>query len=122
MPRRPDSPWTYHLARAEQVHRRCPSLGPVTLTVAELDATFIAQGGRCALSGIPLALPATGNGFVHQGHHPWKISLDRLDNSLGYVKGNVRVVAQMANLCRSNFTDEDVVTFAHAVVSFAARQ
>lgn len=118
MPRRPDSPWTYLLARAEMVHRRCPSLGPMTLTVAELDAAFAEQHGVCAISGLALTLPRTGNALARQRHSPWKISLDRIDNARGYVTGNVRVVCQMANYCRNDFTDDDVRAFARAVVNF----
>ena len=119
MPRRPDSPWTYLLARAEQVHRRCPRFGPVTLTPADLDALFAEQHGVCAISGLALTLPKTGAALGRLKRSPWKISLDRLDNARGYVKGNVQLVCMMANYCKNDFTQADVVAFAKAVVNFS---
>jgi hypothetical protein len=41
------------------------------------------QGGRCAITGIPL---------VYKQKHNFAASPDRLDNSKGYVKGNVRFI------------------------------
>lgn len=35
-------------------------------------------------------------------------SLDRVDSSKGYVKGNVRVISYKANACKSNMTPQQV--------------
>lgn len=53
------------------------------------------------------------------GHHPQNASLDRLDQTKGYIKGNVRFVALIVNYARHSWTDNDVVTFARAVVAVA---
>jgi hypothetical protein len=54
----------------------------------DIDAPFMIdlftkQGGRCALSGIVM---------VHKRMSHWQASIDRIDNDLGYVRGNVRWV------------------------------
>jgi len=36
-------------------------------------------------------------------------SLDRVDNSLGYVHGNVRVISWRANQAKSNLSDEELI-------------
>jgi len=36
-------------------------------------------------------------------------SLDRIDNSKGYIEGNVRVISRRANLLKSNMTYEECV-------------
>lgn len=38
------------------------------------------------------------------GYNPNSISLDRVDNNKGYVKGNVRVISRKANLLKSALT------------------
>jgi hypothetical protein len=43
--------------------------------------------------------------------------LDRIDHSKGYIEGNVRFVACIANYARNAFTDEDLQEFCEAVVS-----
>ena len=43
-------------------------------------------------------------------------SLDRIDNSKGYVQGNVRFVSVMFNFARNKFSDEEVIEFAQAVI------
>ena len=40
------------------------------------------------------------------GYSPNSISLDRIDNNKGYVKGNVRVISRSANLMKSALTLE----------------
>lgn len=45
-------------------------------------------------------------------------SIDRLDSSKGYVKGNVRVVSFMANKMKSNATKEQCLTFAKNIQKY----
>lgn len=92
-------------------------LGRMSLTPTDLREIYDSQGGRCALSGMPLDIAEAPSHANRRPSGPWKISIDRLDNSLGYVKGNVRLVTQMANLCRNVYSDDDVRTFAKAVVA-----
>lgn len=35
-------------------------------------------------------------------------SLDRVDNTKGYIKGNVRVISFKANRCKSNLTNDEI--------------
>jgi hypothetical protein len=42
------------------------------------------------------------------GPRPASPSLDRIDNALGYVKGNVRIISFRANALRSNATLEEL--------------
>jgi len=69
------------------------------------------QDGRCAISGIKMALPPSGRAWERLGNDPYKPSLDRIDSSKGYFKGNVQFVCNMANLCKSNWTDQQVIEF-----------
>jgi hypothetical protein len=50
---------------------------------------------------------------------PYSASIDRIDNSKGYIKGNIRFVALIFNYARNVFTDEEVLGFCKKVASNA---
>lgn len=84
-----------------------------------VDAEFLrslweSQAGICPLTGWGLILPLDSSGFsVSYGAR--NASLDRIDNDLGYVRGNVRFVALIANLARARFSDADLLDFCRSV-------
>jgi len=65
----------------------------------------------CPILGIPLV--------VHKGraggenHSP---ALDRIDNDLGYVKGNIQVISHLANCMKSSANPEQLILFAEWVL------
>jgi len=75
------------------------------------------QEGRCALSGVVMSLPRNTLVWEQDRGNPWKPSLDRIDSNKGYLRGNVRFITVMANLCKQSFSDEEVIAFCRAVVS-----
>jgi hypothetical protein len=86
------------------------------VTVEFLYGLWEKQGGICALSGIKMELPKTTTKWKSQPNTPNRVSLDRINNDIPYLKDNVRFVTYMANVCRNKFTDEEVIEFCGAVV------
>lgn len=87
----------------------------------DLDLDYLAQlwrdqGGRCALSGIALDLPRSSGAWERHTGDPWKPSLDRVDSRRGYVRGNVRFVAVIANQAKGRYSDQDVIALARSIV------
>ena len=72
------------------------------------------QKGICPLTGWELDLPYSVMGWKTLQKRR-RASIDRIDNSKGYIKGNVRFVSYMANIARNNMSDEDVIEFCRAV-------
>jgi hypothetical protein len=66
--------------------------------------------GYCELTGIEF----------QPGTKFWAASLDRIDNSRGYVKDNCRFVLNAVNLFKGSATDEEMFAVAQALVSSAA--
>lgn len=59
----------------------------------------------CPVLGITLV---KGKGRQHSASP----SLDRIDGTKGYVKGNVQVISQLANKMKSSATPEELLRFA----------
>lgn len=104
------SPFRYFLRKARNRHQE-----------DDLDLVYLAQlwreqDGRCALSGAALDLPESSGAWERRTGDPWKPSLDRVDSRRGYVRGNVRFVALIANQAKGRYADQDVISLARSIV------
>jgi hypothetical protein len=84
------------------------------ITVEFLKQLWDHQAQTCPFTGWTMILPQDTNGWNE--YSPINASIDRIDNSKGYMQGNVRFVCVMANLARQDFTDRQVLDFCCAVV------
>lgn len=84
------------------------------LTVEFLKKLWEDQGGICLFTGWELILPQNSL-YPWKEKNPANASLDRIDNSIGYMQGNVRFISYMANIGRQSFTDEQLIDFCKAV-------
>ena len=77
-----------------------------SLTMAEVLDLF--KEMRCSVTGVELRLKWEGA----SRYNPWAPSLDRIDQSQGYVLGNVRPVCWAFNCARQDWPDEVVFAWA----------
>jgi hypothetical protein len=78
------------------------------LTLEQLDDLWARQKGRCALTGIRMS---------HTTNDPYKMSLDRIDNSRGYTPDNVQFVCACVNFMKNDSTEEEFVRLCRLVSS-----
>lgn len=77
--------------------------------VCDVDLIYIKeiwnkQHGKCAITGVDLQLKKGYN-------KNFQASIDRIDSSLGYVKGNIRFVSVSVNWLKNNLDDNHVMEF-----------
>ena len=65
---------------------------PWTITPDDLEALWVKQDGRCALTGIVMDPPLINS--------PHGISLDRIDSTKGYEPGNIQFLCAAINLMK----------------------
>jgi ribosomal protein L24E len=106
--------WFVNRARYRTRRGAQKDWAPTDLTLQYLKEVWEEQRGTCPITGWKLVLPVSGTrGF--ESTAPINASLDRIDNAFGYVKGNVRFIALIANLARAQFSDEELMFFCQAV-------
>ena len=78
------------------------------LDVEYLKTLWEKQKGICPYSKIPMDLPRT---WAEKKFRPEVASVDRIDSSKGYVKGNVEFVCLSINYAKNKFSREDFIRF-----------
>lgn len=81
-----------------------------------IDATDIKIPSICPILGIPIFKKIKGDGNSNKGPRATSPSLDRIDNTKGYIKGNVQVISSKANAMKNNATPEELLQFAFWVI------
>lgn len=70
------------------------------------------QKGLCALSGMPMTY------YFDSGRVPTNLSVDRIDSSLGYIKGNIQLVCMAVNQMKSDLTVEQLKYFCKSILEY----
>lgn len=80
----------------------------VSFTIRQAWNLFKKQKGICALTGIPLIIDVKPIGNA---------SLDRIDSSKGYIKGNLQWVHKDINFMKRNYSQQYYIEMCHAVAN-----
>ena len=86
-----------------------------SLTPEILYEVYAKQNGRCALSG-KLLTARRGIGRVAAN-----VSLDRIDNSLGYTKENIQLTTLKANEMKGDGTEEQLLDYCVSITKKLGR-
>ena len=74
------------------------------------------KNGYCEVTGIKFDLETQFNFSAH-AKNPYVPSLDRIDSSKPYSKDNVKLVVYMHNMCKSEFSHDNVVKFCKFLIN-----
>lgn len=71
------------------------------------------RNGHCEITGIPFDMRPIG---VASKKNPYAPSIDRIDNTKGYIQSNVRMVLWAVNLMHGEMTDSQLIDMCKAVL------
>lgn len=82
------------------------------VTIEYLWELFQKQGSKCALSGIDISLHKHKRNGIRA-----TASLDRIDNNLGYIEGNVQWVHKHINICKHTYSNQEFIQMCNNVAT-----
>jgi len=81
------------------------------VSIEYLNDLLIKQNFKCSLSGLPIYLSTTCNAILNKSTG----SLDRIDNSKGYIEGNVQWVHKDINTMKMNLKQENFIEYCQLI-------
>lgn len=84
---------------------------PFDITIEDMWELYVAQNKKCKYTNIPLELRFTKDGKVIG-----TASLDRINSSEGYSKGNIQWVHKDINLMKWRFTHSQFIKYCELVI------
>lgn len=82
------------------------------LTLEYLLNLWENQGGKCALSGIPMSYER------YKGRIPTNVSIDKINANEGYIQGNVQLVCMACNQIKSDWSEKTMYIFCKRIVEY----
>ena len=102
------SPFRYHMKCVKQRDKE------YNISLSDLKEQWDKQSGRCPYTGWLLDNPVTCD-TTKFTFHPRRASLDRIDSSKGYMRGNIQFVSLMAQYAKHEFTEDQLYEFCEQV-------
>ncbi len=110
------TPFRFFLANArKRTKKRNVKLIECNLNLLYLKQLWEKQGGICPYTGIKMELAEVSNKRTRINMNPAQASLDRIDSSKGYIKGNVEYVCVSINYAKNGFTKEKILDFINKI-------
>lgn len=83
-----------------------------TIDINYVMDLLIKQDGKCALTGWDMEFSTGGN---WHGKNPRGATMDRIDNSKGYVPGNIQLTCGLVNIIKSSLNNSDFLDLCRSV-------
>ena len=73
-----------------------------SIDIEHLLELWTLQAGRCAMTGIPM---------THRYNSLIAVSVDRIENDVGHITGNIQLVCKAVNLAKNKHSNTELVEF-----------
>lgn len=85
------------------------------ITLQDLKDVWELQNGKCVYSKVSLVLPEETQETIKD--HTIRASLDRIDSSKGYIKGNIQFVSTVINYMKNDMSHERTIAFIQTMIN-----
>lgn len=97
------------------------------ITTQNMWSLMLSQNHKCALSGLDIWLSKGKNVPMQTNqrnldYSGWNASLDRIDSSKGYIKGNVQWVHRNVNIMKNSYTEDYFLYLCKEIINHANQQ
>lgn len=90
------------------------------ITIDDVEAQWVKQGGKCALTGVVLVIASTAHLTARKAPHEVLCSLDRIDASQGYTRDNIQLVSWAVNRIKNNLSNDAFRELCRQVINHEA--
>ena len=104
------NPYSYISHLYNQLSHRRKATHEFNITREDLHKIYDKQKGICAYSGVKMTNIKDGTGY-----HLTNVSIDRIDNTKGYVKGNISLVCLACNMMKYTLELEELVDWCKKI-------
>lgn len=77
-----------------------------------IDESDIIIPNKCPILEVPLVIGTKGD-------YEYSPSIDRIDNTKGYVKGNIQIISKKANSMKNSATTKELLTFCKNILRYS---
>jgi len=104
--------WYSHIVRSANGSKGKRKALEINITKEYCWDLFLKQNKKCALSGLEITFPKVSK------DKSYTCSLDRIDSSKGYIKGNVQWVHKDINFMKNKFNQEYFIKMCFHISDF----
>lgn len=79
---------------------------------------YVDQDGRCELTGEELEFTRGGGYWLGKWCNPNSCTIDRIDSTKGYIKGNIQLVTWKANCIKQHMGNDEFIDFCKDVARY----
>jgi hypothetical protein len=102
--------------------RRAANRGAASQNI-EVDLDYVYDVGAnqdfyCALTGAELEFSRGGQYWLGKWSNPNSCTIDRIDSSKGYVKGNIQLITWKANCIKQHLDNDEFIEFCKDVAYY----
>ena len=110
------SPFRHHM---KCMHNHAGTNGsrrkPVEITLQDLKEQWERQNGVCPYTGWQMRNAETTSRSATLPHTPDRASVDRIDSTKPYTRGNIQFVSLIAQYAKNRWSDVELLNFCRAV-------